>query len=123
MEFQDVVRKRKMVRSFEERPIPREIVERIVADVDPNDPSATPIEWQGRWRTLNQAWTFAPELENFTTAWSQLNFPRLLFNTIALATIGTIGTVLVAGSSIFGAADPGAALASLRSASEVAKSA
>jgi len=32
-------------------------------------------------------------------------------------------TVLVAGSSIFGAADPGAALASLRSASEVAKSA
>jgi ribulose-phosphate 3-epimerase len=32
-------------------------------------------------------------------------------------------TVLVAGSAIFGAADPGAALASLRSASEVAKSA
>jgi ribulose-phosphate 3-epimerase len=32
-------------------------------------------------------------------------------------------TVLVAGSAIFGAADPGAALAALRSASEVAKSA
>ena len=33
MEFQDVVRKRKMVRSFEARPLPREIVERIVANV------------------------------------------------------------------------------------------
>ena len=33
MEFQDVVRKRKMVRSFEDRPIPRETVERIVANV------------------------------------------------------------------------------------------
>ena len=28
--------------------------------VDPADPTATPIAWQGRWRTLTQAWTFAP---------------------------------------------------------------
>jgi nitroreductase len=33
MEFQEVVRKRKMVRSFEDRPIPRDIVERIVANM------------------------------------------------------------------------------------------
>ena len=33
MDFQDVVRKRKMVRSFEDRPIPHDIVERIVANV------------------------------------------------------------------------------------------
>ena len=32
MEFQDVVRKRKMIRSFEDRPIPREIVDRILAN-------------------------------------------------------------------------------------------
>ena len=24
--------------------------------VDPADPTAAPIEWQGRWRTLQQAW-------------------------------------------------------------------
>src|SRR5579864_4326410 len=30
MEFEDVVRKRKMVRSFERRPLPREVVERIL---------------------------------------------------------------------------------------------
>jgi multiple sugar transport system permease protein len=62
--------------------------------VDPNDPAATPIEWQGRWRTLQQAWTFAPLIENFTTVWNQLNFPRLLFNTAAIATLSTIGAVL-----------------------------
>jgi nitroreductase len=32
VEFQDVVRKRKMVRSFEERPIPRDVVDRILAN-------------------------------------------------------------------------------------------
>jgi multiple sugar transport system permease protein len=62
--------------------------------VDQNDPSATPIEWQGRWRTLTQAWTFAPQLENFTTVWSQLNFPRLLFNTAAIAVLSTIAAVV-----------------------------
>ena len=62
--------------------------------VDPADPSAIPIEWQGRWRTLSQAWTFAPAIENFTTAWSQLNFPRLLFNTAAVAILSTLGAVL-----------------------------
>lgn len=30
MEFQDVIRKRKMVRSYEDRPIPHEVVERIL---------------------------------------------------------------------------------------------
>jgi multiple sugar transport system permease protein len=61
--------------------------------VDPNDPTATPIEWVGRWRTLEQAWTFAPEIENYTLAWSQLNFPRLLFNTAAIAILSTVGAV------------------------------
>lgn len=32
MEFQDVVRKRKMVRTFEDRPIDREVLERIIAN-------------------------------------------------------------------------------------------
>jgi multiple sugar transport system permease protein len=61
--------------------------------VDPNDPTTAPIEWVGRWRTLEQSWTFAPEVDNFTTAWSQLNFPRLLFNTAAIAVLSTIGAV------------------------------
>jgi multiple sugar transport system permease protein len=62
--------------------------------IDPNDPTATPIEWQGRWRTLQQAWTFSPLIENFTTVWDQLDFPRLLRNTFGIALFSTIGAVL-----------------------------
>ena len=61
--------------------------------VDPTDPSATPIEWEGRWRTLKQSWRFSPLLENYTTVWNQLNFPRLLTNTAGIALLSTIGAV------------------------------
>jgi multiple sugar transport system permease protein len=62
--------------------------------IDPTDPAATPIEWEGRWRTLEQAWVFSPEIDNFTTAWNQLDFPRLLRNTFGIAILSTIGAVL-----------------------------
>jgi multiple sugar transport system permease protein len=62
--------------------------------IDPADPTATPIDWVGRWRTLEQAWTFQPQVDNFTTAWNQLDFPRLLRNTVAIATLSTIGAVV-----------------------------
>jgi multiple sugar transport system permease protein len=61
--------------------------------VDPNDPTQTRIEWQGRWRTLEQAWMFSPAVENFTTAWNQLEFPKLLRNTFGIAILSTIGAV------------------------------
>jgi multiple sugar transport system permease protein len=62
--------------------------------VDPADPSATRIVWEGRWRTLEQSWRFSPLVENFTTVWDQLNFPRLLLNTIGIAVLSTIGAVV-----------------------------
>ena len=62
--------------------------------VDPSDPTATPIEWEGRWRTLEQSWTFSPLMENYTTVWNQLNFPRLLTNTFLISLFSTIGAVL-----------------------------
>jgi multiple sugar transport system permease protein len=62
--------------------------------IDPTDPTATPIEWQGRWRTLEQAWQFSPLIENFTTAWTQLDFPKLLRNTAGIAILSTIGAVV-----------------------------
>jgi len=64
--------------------------------VDPSDPTATRIDWTGRWRTLKQAWRFSPLVANFTTVWDQLNFPRLLTNTIGIAVLSTIGAVLSA---------------------------
>ncbi len=62
--------------------------------VDPAAPDVVPITWDGSWRTLERQWEFAPNLENFGRVWDLLDYPRLLFNTIAIAVIGTIGTVL-----------------------------
>jgi multiple sugar transport system permease protein len=62
--------------------------------VDPADKSQSVITWQGSWRTLDNAWTFDPTFSNYTDVWNLLNYPRLLFNTAAIALIGLIGTVL-----------------------------
>jgi multiple sugar transport system permease protein len=62
--------------------------------VDPAKPDAGLITWQGSWRDLQNAWSFAPNPTNFSDAWEQLNFPRIFFNTAAIAVITTIGTVL-----------------------------
>ncbi|HEY8180433.1 MAG TPA: carbohydrate ABC transporter permease [Candidatus Limnocylindria bacterium] len=62
--------------------------------IDPADAAAGVIVWQGSYRTLEGAWTFAPHWENFATAWKEMNFPRLILNTALLAIIGTLGTLL-----------------------------
>ena len=62
--------------------------------VDPADPAAGLVTWQGSWRALDRVWLFAPHFDNYLQVWDLINYPRLLFNTIALATIGTIGTLV-----------------------------
>ena len=62
--------------------------------VDPSNPGAGTITWQGSWRTLTQPWQVAPHWENYSTVWDLIDFPLLLRNTVLLAGIGTIGTVL-----------------------------
>ena len=62
--------------------------------VDPANPAAGTITWEGSWRTLSQPWQVAPQWGNYAEVWNDIEFPRLLFNTVALALIGTIGTVL-----------------------------
>lgn len=62
--------------------------------IDPKNPDAGPIEWTGRWRTLDRVWSFSPVLENFSEAWTGLNMPRLLRNTLVIAITGSIGTLI-----------------------------
>ena len=62
--------------------------------VDPANPDAEPIAWDGSWRALERPWEFDPHWENFGEAWTIIDFPRLLFNTVVLALIGTAGTLL-----------------------------
>ncbi|UCH27681.1 MAG: carbohydrate ABC transporter permease [Trueperaceae bacterium] len=62
--------------------------------VDPENPDAEPIVWEGRWRTLEPVIQFSPRYGNFKAAWDGINFPRLLFNTTFIAVTGLIGTLL-----------------------------
>lgn len=64
------------------------------AFIDPADPGAGPIAWEGAWRSLDPVYVFAPRTGNFAAAWNGINFPRLLFNTAFIAFVGTIGTLL-----------------------------
>ena len=61
--------------------------------IDPANPDAGPIEWVGRWRTLQQHWAFSLRTENFTAAWETIDFPRLFVNTFAIAGLSTLGAV------------------------------
>lgn len=62
--------------------------------IDPADPDGGVITWEGSWRALEQPWEFAPQWGNFAEVWTRINFPRLIFNTAALAAIGGIGTIV-----------------------------
>jgi multiple sugar transport system permease protein len=62
--------------------------------VDPANLDAGPIEWTGNWRTLDQAYQFDPRTENFSIAWDTMDFLTLLRNTIAIAVIGVVGTLI-----------------------------
>jgi multiple sugar transport system permease protein len=65
--------------------------------IDPDDPEAGIIEWEGNWRQLAPAYELDPQWSNYSRAWELMDFPLLLRNTLAIAGLGTIGAV---GSSI-----------------------
>lgn len=62
--------------------------------VDPADPTGQVIEWEGNWRQLDPAYEFAPKLDNYEAAWAQMDFLVLLRNTVAIAVLGMIGTLV-----------------------------
>ena len=62
--------------------------------VDPKDPEAGLIKWQGNWRTLEPVQTLQPRWENYSDAWNMIDFPRLFFNTLVIALSGVLGTLL-----------------------------
>jgi multiple sugar transport system permease protein len=60
---------------------------------DPDDPSE-PIEWVGRWRTLEPAYDLDPQWDNFRIVGEALDLRRLLVNTGIIAGLGMAGTVI-----------------------------
>ncbi|MGB7538927.1 MAG: carbohydrate ABC transporter permease [Anaerolineales bacterium] len=70
--------------------------------VDPANPSAGLINWEGQWRQLERVWESDPQWSNFSDAWTKIKFPTLLFNTLVYAIITTFGTVLSASLVAYG---------------------
>lgn len=62
--------------------------------IDPQAPEAGLIEWQGRWRSLDAV--VSPDLrwQNFSEAYERVDLPRLMLNTLAIAVLGVIGTLV-----------------------------
>ncbi len=61
--------------------------------IDPHDPEAGLIEWEGSWRQLERAWEFDPQWNNIKDAWTRIQFPKLLINTLMYAIVTMIGSV------------------------------
>jgi multiple sugar transport system permease protein len=62
--------------------------------IDPAQPDAEPVTWEGNWRSLDRPWSFAPAWSNYSLAWTQIEFPRLFLNTLGIAVIGIVGTLI-----------------------------
>jgi multiple sugar transport system permease protein len=70
--------------------------------VNPANPDGEPIVWQGRWRTLEPVFALSPRWENYSESWTVLNFPLLLRNTLGIALIGVVGTLLSCIAAAYG---------------------
>jgi len=76
MEFQDVVRKRKMVRSFEDRPVPHDVVERMLANAQKAPSAGFSQGWgflvlEGR-DEAKRYWDAIGDAPGLTSSWPDL---------------------------------------------------
>lgn len=62
--------------------------------VDPANPEADPIEWEGNWRGLERPWVWSPAWSNYVEVWESINFPVLLMNTTMYAIVSNIGVLI-----------------------------
>lgn len=70
--------------------------------IDPANPSAGQIHWEGNWRLLTPVYASDPQWKNFQVAWKELNFPLLFRNSMIIAVFGTLGAVLSSISVAYG---------------------
>lgn len=61
--------------------------------IDPENPEAGPILWQGVWRTLKADYILAPTLDNFKDFFAVADIPLYLKNTLIVAIISEIGVL------------------------------
>lgn len=62
--------------------------------VDPAQPQAAPVRWEGNWRSLEPVTKPDPQWQNYPKAWETIDFLTLLRNTALYGLVTTIGTLL-----------------------------
>lgn len=62
--------------------------------IDPENPAAGPILWEGQWRSLKAVYQFKPTLDNFKDFLGVTKIPLLFKNTIIVAVISEIGVLV-----------------------------
>ena len=62
--------------------------------IDPRNPEAGVIQWQGSWRTLKAVYQFKPTLDNYKEFLDVTNLPLLFKNTLLIAIISEIGVLV-----------------------------
>ncbi len=62
--------------------------------IDPANPNAGVIAWVGRYRTLTPVYQFNLSLDNIKGSWEQVNFVLLFRNTLIIAIVSTLGTLI-----------------------------
>ena len=70
--------------------------------IDPANPEAGLIEWEGNWRQLEPVREFAIQWDNYPQAWNTISFARLLANTLGYAMITMVGTVASSACAAYG---------------------
>lgn len=70
--------------------------------IDPQNPEAGLVNWEGSWRTLQPVYELAPQYGNYPTAFRFISFLQLLRNTIMYAVITTIAATASAAIVAYG---------------------
>lgn len=70
--------------------------------IDPQNPAAGLIHWDGNWRALNLAYEPRVTYDNFIWIWTVAHFPQSVVNTLIVAGISEIGVLLASIAVAYG---------------------
>ena len=62
--------------------------------LDPAKPDEAPFLWVGYYKSLDRPWKFSPSWSNYVSVWNDINYPRILWNTVFYALTTTIGILI-----------------------------
>ena len=70
--------------------------------LDIANPDAGLIEWEGNWRALDPVTELDVQWSNYPEAWNDIDFPRLLLNTMVYAVVTMLGTLIASSLVAYG---------------------